>query len=60
MIETWKCNLVKDFINDNKEIAFLYMLREDESDCQEMIEFIEEMQLTLKFSLYCNIRAEQN
>jgi hypothetical protein len=51
------CTLVRDFINDNKEIAFLYMLKQDKDDCIEHIDFIEEMQLTHKFLLYSHMRA---
>jgi len=57
-MEEWKCDLVADFINDNKEIAFLYILKEQTGECEEMIQFIEEMKLTLKFLLYCDMRSQ--
>ena len=56
-MEEWQCNIVQDFIDDHKEIAFLYMLKQDKGDCMEMIEFIEEVNLTHKFLLYSHMRA---
>lgn len=54
------CTLMRDFINDHREIAFLYMLKQDKDDCREHIEFIEEMHLMPKFLMYSHIRANMN
>ena len=59
-MKEWQCNLVKDFINDNTEISLLYMIRSEDDTCDEMKEFIEEMQLESRFYIYCNIRANSN
>jgi len=53
----FECNLVQDFIDDHKEIALSYMLKQEKGDCDEMCEFIEEMDLTHKFLLYSHMRA---
>lgn len=59
-MEGWQCNLVQDFIDDHKEIAFLYMLKQEKNDCSEMVAFIEEMHLTPKFLMYSYMRANMD
>ena len=54
------CDLLKDFIDDNSDIAFLYMLKQEKDDCIEMYEFVEEMHLIPKFLLYTHMRANMN
>lgn len=54
------CDLLKDFIDDNSDIAFLYMLKQEKDDCIEMYEFVEEMHLMGKFLLYTYMRANMN
>lgn len=54
------CQLMVDFINDHKEIAFLYMLKQDKDDCMEHIDFLEEMHLMPKFLMYSHMRANTN
>ena len=56
----FECNIVQDFIDDHKEIALSYMLKQDRDDCDEHIEFIEEMGLTHKFLLYSHMRASMD
>lgn len=51
-MEDIDCDLLQSFINDHSDIAFLYMLKQDKNTCDEMYEFIEEMHLMGKFSMY--------
>lgn len=59
-MDNWKCNLVQDFIDENKEIAFLYIMSNGDNTCENMIEFIEEMKLEGKFMIYCDIKSQMN
>ena len=56
-MDEWKCDLVDDFIHDHSDIALLYVLKQDKGTCDEMCEFIEEIDLTHKFLMYCHMRA---
>lgn len=57
-MDNWKCDLVQDFIDENKEIAFLYIMRDGNNTCEDMIAFIEEMKLESKFYIYCDIKSQ--
>ena len=59
-MDNWKCDLVQDFIDENKDIAFLYIMRDGDNTCDDMIAFIEEMKLEPKFMVYYHIRSEMN
>ena len=59
-MDNWKCDLVQGFIDENKDIAFLYILRDKDNTCENMIEFIEEMKLEGKFMIYCDIKSQMN
>ena len=60
MTTKFECNIVQDFIDDNKEIAFLYMLKQENGSCMEMCDFIEEMDLMPKFLMYSHMRASMD
>jgi hypothetical protein len=57
-MEDWKCKMVRDFIDDHTELALLYSLKQERGDCEEMVEFIEEMQLEGKFAMYLDVRSQ--
>jgi hypothetical protein len=59
-MEEWQCDLVKDFINDNSDVSLVYVISGRDDSCEQMIEFIQEMQMESKFYIYCNIRANSN
>lgn len=52
------CDYLRDFINDHAEVAFIYMLKQEKDDCDEMYEFLEEIDLTHKFLLYIDMRKQ--
>jgi len=52
------CDYLRDFINDHAEVAFIYMLKQEKDDCDEMYEFLEEVDLTHKFLLYIDMRKQ--
>jgi len=59
-MDKWKCDLVRGFIEENKDITFLYIMKTDSDECEDMIQFIEEMRLESKFMIYCHIKSEMS
>ena len=54
-----ECEVLRDFIDDNKDVAFTYILSGREDTCDDMIEFVGELQLQSKLMIYADIRAQR-
>lgn len=55
-MENLNCGLLEDFINDHSEIALLFAIKQEKDNCNEMYEFIEELNLMGKFLMYSHMR----
>jgi len=54
-----ECEVLQEFIDDNKDVAFTYILSGKGDTCDEMIKFIGELQLQTKLMIYADIRTQR-
>ena len=54
-----ECQVLQEFIDDNKDVAFTFMLSGKDDTCDGMVEFIGEMKLEMKVMIYADIRAQR-
>ena len=54
-----ECQVLQDFIDDNKDVAFTFILSGKGDTCEEMVEFVSELQLQTQLMIYADIRAQR-
>jgi hypothetical protein len=54
-----ECQVLQDFIDDNKDVAFTFILSGKGDTCEEMVEFVDELKLQSQLMIYADIRAQR-
>jgi len=59
-LQKTECEILQGFIDDNKDIAFQFILRGYNDTCDDMVDFVVANKLETSLYIYCDIVKQMN